>query len=148
MRVSGVFGLALAVVVLGWAAIRVGSPWIFFDLRSVVLVVGWSFAVGVMTFGRWEFLAGVRAIGILFGSFPAQSARAIPVLRALRRNLYAGGVLGVLIGVVQMLANLGDPSTIGPSLALALMSTFTATVLAELLCRPAVERLSRALPDA
>jgi len=49
---------------------------------------------------------------------------------------------------VQILANLSDPSTLGPSLALALMSPFTATVLAELICRPAMERLSRVLPDA
>ena len=35
-------------------------------------------------------------------------------------------MIGTLIGLVQMLANMSDPSTIGPSMAVALLTTLTA----------------------
>jgi hypothetical protein len=119
----------------------VGPPWLFFDLPSIVFVVGWAVATGVMTHGWAGLGAGMRGLGVLFvgpgpAGFPGPA-----VLRSLRRGLYAGGGLGVVIGVVQMLANLADPAAIGPGLGAALFSLFTALVLAELLCRPALERL-------
>ena len=36
----------------------------------------------------------------------------------------AFGMVGTLIGLVQMLANLDDPSTIGPKMAVAMITTF------------------------
>ena len=111
------------------------------------MVVGWAVAVGIMTFGGSEFLAGITAIGILFRESSVSQSPAVPVLRALRRNLYVGGALGVLIGIVNLLANLDDPSAIGPSVAVALLSMVTAIVLAELFCRPAIERLTAVVAE-
>ncbi len=42
----------------------------------------------------------------------------------------AMGMIGTLIGLVNMLQNLEDPSTIGPSMAVALLTTFYGAVLA------------------
>ena len=144
MRVWGIIGLVLALLVLWAGPGGVGESWMFLDIPSIVMVVGWAVAVGIMTFGVSEFLSGVRAIGILFRRSPASPppATAVAVLRSLRRNLYAGGALGVLIGIVGLLSNLDDPSRMGPALALAFLSVISAVVLAELLCRPAVERLT------
>ena len=36
------------------------------------------------------------------------------------------GLIGTLIGLVQMLQNMSDPSTIGPAMAIALLTPFTA----------------------
>lgn len=54
----------------------------------------------------------------------------------------AFGMIGTLIGLVAMLNNLEDPSTIGPSMAVALITTFYGSVIANLVCIPIAKKLS------
>lgn len=54
----------------------------------------------------------------------------------------AWGMIGTLIGLVNMLKNLSDPSTIGPSMAVALITTFYGSVLANWICTPVSSKLS------
>ena len=51
------------------------------------------------------------------------------------------GMIGTLIGLVQMLQTLDDPSSIGPSMAVALLTTFYGAVLAFLLMIPVANKL-------
>lgn len=53
----------------------------------------------------------------------------------------AWGMIGTLIGLVNMLANLEDPSSIGPSMAIALITTFYGSFLANWLCAPVSNKL-------
>lgn len=53
----------------------------------------------------------------------------------------AFGMIGTLIGLVQMLANLSDPTTIGPSMAVALLTTFYGSVLANVIFIPIANKL-------
>ena len=55
----------------------------------------------------------------------------------------AFGMVGTLIGLVQMLAGLSDPDTIGPAMAVALLTTFYGAVLANLVFIPMVSKLDR-----
>jgi len=48
----------------------------------------------------------------------------------------AWGMIGTLVGLILMLQNLDDPKTIGPSMALALITTFYGAVLANLFFIP------------
>jgi len=48
----------------------------------------------------------------------------------------AFGMIGTLIGLVMMLQSMDDPSTIGPSMAVALITTFYGAVIANLFCLP------------
>ncbi len=54
----------------------------------------------------------------------------------------AFGMIGTLIGLVQMLANLDDPSSIGPSMAVAMITTFYGALIANLIFIPMAEKLS------
>jgi chemotaxis protein MotA len=51
------------------------------------------------------------------------------------------GLIGTLIGLVQMLQNMSDPSTIGPAMAVALLTTFYGALLANLLFVPLANKL-------
>lgn len=51
------------------------------------------------------------------------------------------GMIGTLIGLVQMLQNLEDPSQIGPAMAVALITTFYGALLANLLFLPIAGKL-------
>ncbi|RMG67569.1 MAG: motility protein A [Calditrichaeota bacterium] len=55
----------------------------------------------------------------------------------------AFGMIGTLIGLVQMLASLNDPSTIGPKMAVALITTFYGAFLANLVFLPMTTKLKR-----
>lgn len=55
----------------------------------------------------------------------------------------AMGLIGTLIGLVQMLGNLEDPSSIGPAMAVALLTTFYGAVLANMVFAPMAAKLDR-----
>ncbi len=54
----------------------------------------------------------------------------------------AFGMIGTLIGLVAMLKNLDDPSSIGPSMAVALITTFYGSVIANLIFIPMANKVS------
>lgn len=51
------------------------------------------------------------------------------------------GMIGTLIGLVQMLQSMDDPSSIGPAMAIALLTTFYGSVLANLVFMPIAGKL-------
>lgn len=53
----------------------------------------------------------------------------------------AWGMIGTLIGLVLMLNNLTDPATLGPNMAVALLTTFYGTVMANLVFIPMAGKL-------
>jgi chemotaxis protein MotA len=55
----------------------------------------------------------------------------------------AMGLIGTVIGLVQMLGNLRDPSSIGPAMAVALLTTFYGALLANLIFLPLCGKLKQ-----
>lgn len=53
----------------------------------------------------------------------------------------AMGLIGTLIGLVQMLQNMSDPSSIGPAMAVALLTTFYGAMLANIVFLPIAGKL-------
>lgn len=53
----------------------------------------------------------------------------------------AFGMIGTLIGLVNMLSNLSDPSSIGPAMAVALLTTFYGAVMANCVFLPLATKL-------
>lgn len=64
------------------------------------------------------------------------------VLDQLGRFAPAFGMIGTLLGLVIMLGNMTDPSTIGAGIAVALLTTLYGAVLANGLALPLAERLA------
>lgn len=53
----------------------------------------------------------------------------------------AWGMIGTLVGLVNMLKNLEDASTIGPNMAVALLTTLYGSLIANWLCTPVANKL-------
>lgn len=53
----------------------------------------------------------------------------------------AWGMIGTLIGLVNMLKKLDDPSSIGPNMAVALLTTLYGSLIANWLCNPIAAKL-------
>lgn len=54
----------------------------------------------------------------------------------------AWGMIGTLVGLVLMLQNMSDPSAIGPKMAVALITTFYGSMLANWICAPTSNKLN------
>lgn len=55
----------------------------------------------------------------------------------------AMGLIGTLIGLVQMLVSLDDPSRIGPAMALALLTTFYGAIMGSVVLAPLAAKIER-----
>ena len=63
------------------------------------------------------------------------------VFRAMGDSAPAFGMIGTLVGLVQMLSNMQDPSSIGPAMAVALLTTLYGALFANLIALPIADKL-------
>ena len=71
----------------------------------------------------------------------ARHKRGQKVFKGMGASAPAFGMIGTLIGLVQMLTTLDDPSKIGPGMAVALLTTFYGALLANLVFLPIADKL-------
>ncbi|WNK00390.1 MotA/TolQ/ExbB proton channel family protein [Thalassospiraceae bacterium LMO-JJ14] len=64
------------------------------------------------------------------------------IFRAIGDSAPAFGMIGTLVGLVQMLADLEDPASIGPAMAVALLTTLYGAVIANLVALPIADKLA------
>jgi chemotaxis protein MotA len=57
----------------------------------------------------------------------------------------AMGMIGTLVGLVQMLANMSDPASIGPAMAVALLTTLYGAMVANCFALPMVDKLAKVM---
>ena len=69
--------------------------------------------------------------------------RSANVLRRAAEVAPAMGLIGTLVGLIQMLSTLDDPNTIGPAMAVALLTTFYGAVMAYMVFAPLASKLER-----
>ena len=64
------------------------------------------------------------------------------VFKGMGDSAPAFGMIGTLVGLVQMLANMSDPASIGPAMAVALLTTLYGAVMANLFFIPLADKLA------
>lgn len=65
----------------------------------------------------------------------------ITMFKSIATAAPAMGMIGTLIGLVQMLSNMDDPKSIGPAMAVALLTTLYGAVIANAIALPMAEKL-------
>ena len=126
------------------AAVLMGSSLgAFINLPSMLVVIA-----GMICFSLAHHDAGAirDALRHALSNDPSPNVQKdISVLATLRKTTYGSGVAGTLIGLVQMLQNLDDPKSIGPAMAVAILTALYAVLIVEFLIDPLTNRiLSRA----
>jgi chemotaxis protein MotA len=69
--------------------------------------------------------------------------RSANILRRGAEIAPAMGLIGTLVGLVQMLAELENPDAIGPAMALALLTTFYGAIMGMVILNPLAAKLER-----
>ena len=118
-----------------------GSVRAFIDIPSVLIVFVTGFCLAFAAHGFLRVLSALVA-----GFSPTKvtdedSARDALILQTLRNTICAAAVVGYIIGLIQMLSNMADPSRIGPAMAVALLTSLYAVLFGELILGPMVNRL-------
>ena len=121
---------SMLVAGMAWGS-SVDRVWSFIDLPSVFIVVGvissgaiWSFPISILK----------QSFADAMSDEELQSDRADQghqVFLRLSQIAVASGLLGTLIGLVKMLSNMADPTTIGPAMAVALLTLFYGVIVGE-----------------
>lgn len=204
MDIGTIIGLLLAFGLIGASMVLGGSPEVFFNVPSLLVVFGGTVALAAVNqklkvvlgafkvmmqafFDRLEppekmipllvelaqkarkeglvslegediadpFIARGLRLGVDGLSPELVSAALQTEISALRKRHEVGqkvfrfmagtapsmGMIGTLIGLVQMLKTLEDPSAIGPAMAVALLTTLYGAVLAFVIFSPIADKL-------
>lgn len=73
----------------------------------------------------------------------ARHATGIAMFRTMGAEFPAWGMIGTLVGLILMLQTLDDPSSIGPQMAVSLITTFYGCVLSNFICLPIADKLQK-----
>jgi flagellar motor component MotA len=118
-----------------------GTVELFVDAPSFLIVFG---ITTFFTFAYHSAGSTVEAFAAALINEPIaadESRQHIRVLSTARVLASRSGVMGTLIGMVNMLANMDDPTAIGPAMAVALLTLLYGVMLAELFIGPLINRL-------
>lgn len=70
-----------------------------------------------------------------------RQAIGVKMFKSVAEAAPAMGMIGTLIGLVQMLANMDDPKSIGPAMAVALLTTLYGAIIANAIALPIAAKL-------
>ena len=130
--------MTLALIFVGTmlvSAISFGGPVFgFIDLPSAVLVLGLTAGGTLMSYTLAELGDAFRCARRGTDD-AARSAKGHEIFTRMADIAVASGLVGTVIGLVQMLQNLDDPTAIGPAMAVALLTLLYGVILGELLFR-------------
>ena len=135
---------------MGWILVfasLLGAIWLgssllaFIDFPSMLLILGVSSGVVLSRHSLPSIRIGIRAIAHRPTDVGEQQTAAA-ALGSARSGILGAAAAGFLIGIVQILQNMADPSAIGPAMAVALLTAFYAVVLSELIIAPTLSALS------
>ena len=205
MDIATIIGLLFGTIILAAAILMGGSPALFVNIPSVLIVVGGTVATAFIRFSMADVINSVTvALNAFFAklSVPQEVIKEIVSLANIARknglivleqqpindpflkkaimycvdgheaefieevlkkevnltverhevgqNVFKGmgdsapafGMIGTLVGLVQMLANMSDAATIGPAMAVALLTTLYGAVMANVLFIPLADKLA------
>ncbi len=134
-----VFFALLGTALFAAAVLLGGSLAAFINAPSMLIVIG-----GMVCFSLAHHNPGAirDAIGNALGNEPSPNVQKdISVLATLRKTTYGSGVAGTLIGLVQMLQSLDDSKSIGPAMAVAILTVRYSVLIVEFLIDPLTNRL-------
>jgi len=130
-RLIGLLGVLFVIV---GAIVLGGSALAFIHMPSIVFMFGVTFFILLATFGT-DFLRFIPQSMLTFVSLDAKpNPRFAEIALFASRYIIGAGLIGLLIGLIQMLQNLSDPASLGMGMAVALLTVFYAIVLSEIFC--------------
>lgn len=69
------------------------------------------------------------------------------IFKAIGESAPAFGMIGTLVGLVQMLSSMDDPQSIGPAMAVALLTTLYGAIIANLAALPIADKLENKMEE-
>ena len=134
---SRLIGVGLIAGLVGWAMLSKGTFEMFLDPAGLAIVFG--AVVGGMLISFDPRLV-VEAFSKSLQSEKVTDSKKVAlyaaVLSRAHQLAWGAGLVGTLIGMVLMLANMDDPAAIGPGMAVSLLTLLYGAFLAEFIIGP------------
>lgn len=134
---SRLIGVGILAGFVGWAVLSKGTVEMFLDPAGLAIVLG------AVLGGLWisfdpRLLADTFAKSLQSEKItdPKKVTLYVAVLSRAHQLAWGAGLVGTLIGMVLMLANMDDPDAIGPGMAVALLTLLYGAFLAEFIIGP------------
>ena len=153
MDIATIIGFLFAHVLV---LIGMEDPIIFFNVPSVLIVVGGTWALTLFSFPLQNVISSFRYFGytVIPPKPGADQSKVIGELEIgivmftkIKSYAQATGWVGSLNGLVLILKSIDDPAAIGPSASVALLTVFYGTLIAYWICLPVSTKLQFRLDE-
>jgi flagellar motor component MotA len=134
---SRLIGVGLVAGFVSWAALSKGTVEMFLDPAGLAIVFGAVLGGLWISFDpRLLFDAFAKSFQSEKVTDPQKVTLYAAVFSRAHQLAWGAGLLGTLIGMVLMLANMADPAAVGPGMAVSLLTLLYGAFLAEFIFGP------------
>lgn len=144
-----VISIVLGVFLLGvgdCGTIEIGRLAFLLDPPSLIIILVFTAPV-LLKGGMWkDFVRAWRLLKKEYTCHLSDLRRTLDVVEMMQKQVLYGGVVCVLMTLITILANLSDPTSLGPNLAVAILSMLYA-LLIEMLLLPLQLEVKRRIID-
>ncbi len=136
--------------------LAMATPLAFFDVPSVLIVVGGTIGLMLFSFPLQNNLSASRYFRYVFippkpgpdnSKVIGELEIGIFYFEKMKSYAQASGWVGTLIGLILILGSMEDPAAIGPSVAVALRTAFYGILIAYWICLPISTKLQFRLDE-
>jgi len=130
------FGIGLALLTSAFIMMLAGGIYQYIDIPRILIIGGFTVASLSIAFG-------MRMFGLLLAPFKMsdtvdreQYLEVIRCYHLMDRSVFSAAVAATLFSVIAILSNMSDPKSLGPSLAVALLSILYAVIFVLVISMP------------
>ncbi|MBF0371480.1 MAG: hypothetical protein HQL52_18725 [Magnetococcales bacterium] len=144
---AGILGLFFILILSATPMVELGGVSQFFNLASLIPVMGITIGLGLLSFGFDRYVEGfLAAMTLPFqNEDPSkEQVKLIPVLRGIRGHFYYAALITITIGLIHLATTAPQAaslSDLGPGVGTNLLAIFYAIILDQVFARPALHRL-------
>ncbi len=131
MNKAKIFGYSLFIFLISFAIYLGGNSLAFVDVSTLIIVIGGSFAISVACGGVFT-----RTSTLKERQFRWQTVTLSVVIMTL---------IGVSIGIVMLLSNLTSPDSVGPAMAISILTCFTGLIILIMVVIPNLDKCTKEL---
>lgn len=140
---SGAIGMMLVFCLVAFAVILGDSEAVFINVPSLIICIGLPIGLSLASSSVTDTVGALRSLRCLVispkpGDITSRNAQ---VLRHMVSYSYAAGIIGAMIGGIQVLRQIDGLANIHVALSLSLLTLFYSTLISECILRPAARQI-------
>jgi flagellar motor component MotA len=139
---SNILGWVISVLVIYMACVLWGNLGMYFDPQTVVVVLGFTYGLSVVSFGLKATMNSINSFKYILLNPQKDSKELSHIYKTQMKLSFIAGGISTLLGLIALGSNLSDLRSLGPALSIICISLLYPLLVSGLVYYPLYKKLA------